>query len=1134
MQSFIARWKSSGASERANFQPFLIELCDLLGVPRPEPAGAMNQRNAYGFERAVTFHNPDGSTSTGFIDLYKRGCFVCEAKQGSDPADKQAALFAAPAPRPKRGAAVRGTRAWAMRMLEAFGQASQYVRALPAKEGNPPFILVVDVGHSIEVYSDFSRSGKTYVPFPDARSHRIGLDQLQDDEIRRRLRLIWTEPMQLDPSRRSATVTREVAGQLARLAKSLEASGHAPQAVASFLMRAIFTMFAEDVRLIPEGRFTELLEELRQKPEIFPAMLRALWRDMNDGGFSAVLKANVLRFNGGLFANTEALPLDRAQLDLLIEASHADWRDVEPAIFGTLLERALDPRERHKLGAHYTPRAYVERLVMPTIIEPLRDDWEAVKVAAVRLASDGKDGEAIAEVRDFHQRLCNTRVLDPACGSGNFLYVTLEHMKRLEGEVLDALHEFGEAQMPLITVDPHQLLGIEVNPRAAAIADLVLWIGYLQWHFRTRGEALPAEPVLHNFHNIECRDAVLAYDRVENEVDEQGEAVTRWDGRTMKRSAVTGEEVPDETARVAVMKYVNPRQAEWPAADFIIGNPPFIGPARMRSVLGDGYTEALRKTYKDVPESSDFVMYWWEQAANLARQGKVKRFGLIATNSLRQTFNRRVVQSHLAAKNPLSLIFAIPDHPWVDSADGAAVRISMTVGEAGEREGVLYNVTKEEETDGEGIAVELAKREGKIFADLTVGADVANAQPLKANEQISNRGVVLHGAGFIISPQQAEQLGLNRIAGLEKHIRQYRNGRDLTSNPRDVLVIDLFGLEISEVRIKYPEVFQWIFERVKPERDQNRDQTFRDKWWVFGRPRPELRQSLEGLNRFIATVETSKHRFFMFLDTLILPDNKLVNIALDDAFYFGVLSSRIHVTWALAAGSRLGVGNDPVYVKTTCFDTFPFPDCDEAQKARIRELGEQLDAHRKRQQAAHPQLTITEMYNVLDKLRAGESLNDKDRRVHEQGLVSVLRQLHDELDQAVFAAYGWPAALADEVILERLVSLNRQRADEERRGHVRWLRPEFQNPQRAAQTAFAADVAVAARAAKSERAAWPRTLAEQARAVRAALAAQNAAVTAAELARRFKAARVERVTQLLETLCSLGQAREIAPGQFVA
>lgn len=1032
---------------------------------------------------------------------------------------------------------MRGTRGWDVAMREAQGQAEQYVRALAPSEGNPPFVIVVDVGYSIEIYSDFSRAGKTYVPFPDARSHRILIDDLTRDETRERLSLVWTEPMTLDPSRRSARVTREVAERLAALARSLEDSGYQPERVANFLMRAIFTMFAEDVRLLPVRGWTDLLESLSGSVAKFPQMVSSLWETMNAGGFSPIMRETLLRFNGGLFESVEALPITEAQLKLLIEASKLDWREVEPAIFGTLLERALDPLERQMRGAHYTPRAYVERLVMPTVIEPLREEWQSVLAAAITLDDAGKTREAAEEVKAFHRRLCRVRVLDPACGSGNFLYVTLEHLKRLEGEVLDALHGFGDSQGILedvgLTVDPHQLLGIEKNPRATAITDLVLWIGYLQWHFRTRGEARPPEPVIKKFHNIECRDAVLAYDAEEVVTDEGGAPVTRWDGRTYKQHPVTGEDVPDETARVTELRYMNPRKAEWPEADYIVGNPPFIGNARMRSALGDGYAETLRQVYDDIPESSDYVMYWWNHAAGLIRSGNVKRFGLIATNSLRQTYNRRVLENHMSAKNPLSLVFAVPDHPWVDSTDGAAVRISMTVAEAGERDGVLGLVVQETAGSGEGIKVELAEQRGKIFADLTIGANVASAIALNAYESLSNRGVALHGAGFIVTPEQAVGLGLERISGLEKHIHHYRNGRDLTGRSRNVMVIDLFGLSSEEVRVRYPEVYQWVFERVKPERDQNNEKSRRENWWLFGRTHIELRSALKGLRRYIATVETSKHRFFVFLDESILPDNKLVTIALEDAYFLGVLSSRSHVTWALAAGSTLE--DRPVYVKTTCFEKFPFPDCTEQQKARIRELGEQLDAHRKRQQALHPKLTITEMYNVLEKLRSNEQLNDKDRAIHEQGLISILRQLHDDLDAGVFDAYGWPPSLTDEEILERLVRLNAERAEEERTGLVRWLRPEYQRPSEGTPATFgkALEAASIPAVKKETKLVWPKNIPEQARAVRQALTNAARVMTPEQLAKKFTRANASRVRELLQTLVSLGQAREVAEGRFV-
>ena len=566
ISTFIARWQGVTASELSTSQSFVIELCDLLGVPRPHATPAQD----YMFERPVTFRHGDGSSSAGRIDCYRHGAFIWESKKlklsGQTAATGQT------------------SKGFDDALLRARAQAESYARALPAAEGRPPFLAVVDVGHVIELYAEFSRSGATYTPFPDPRSHRIALADLHHDKVRARLRSLWLDPQSLDPARASAEVTREVAAELALLATSLEAAGHAPQAVAAFLTRCLFSMFAEDMALLPERSFKELLERHRNDPATLHKMLRVLWADMDRGGFSAALARDVLRFNGKLFKGSAAdgyvLLLGREQIDGLLRAAQANWREVEPAIFGTLLERALAPDERHALGAHYTPRAYVERLVMPTVVQPLREDWANAQAAALLLASEGKLAEARAELKRFHHQLCSTRVLDPACGSGNFFYVTLEHLKRLEGEVLNQLQMYGETQDRLgfagETVTLQQLLGIEINERAAALAELVLWIGFLQWHVRTLGNDSVAEPVIHDYGNIDCRDAVLAYDRIDYVLDAQGRAVTRWDGVHMKPHPVTGEDVPDEAFQVALERYANPRKAEWPKADFIIGNPPFI------------------------------------------------------------------------------------------------------------------------------------------------------------------------------------------------------------------------------------------------------------------------------------------------------------------------------------------------------------------------------------------------------------------------------------------------------------------------------------------------------------------------------------------------------------------------------
>jgi len=1143
VDDFIERWLGSGGSEMATAQSFAIELTELLGVPRPNVSDKDGDFLDYRFERPVT-ETHTGRKKNRRIDLYKKGHFILEAKQfvSPDAKDKDTLEMFLEKDAPKQsGHGKRGTSKFDDTMMKARNQADNYARAVAREDGWPPFLMVVDVGHVIELYADFSGQGQGYNQFPDGNRYRIYLEDLREPETLALLRTIWTDPQSLDPSLRSAKVTREIATHLAELGKSFEGQGHDSETVARFLMRCLFSMFAEDVDLIPRESFTKLLKKLRGHPEHAQPSLHGLWETMNTGGFSQVLMQDLKRFNGGLFKDADALPLDNLQLGLLIEAAEADWKQVEPAIFGTLLERALDKRQRHKLGAHYTPRAYVERLVTPTIMEPLREDWRDVQTAVQRLMADSKPDDARDLVRGFHQKLCNTRVLDPACGSGNFLYVALEMMKRLEGEVTALMDELNDSK-PLVTIDPHQFLGIELNPWAANVAELVLWIGFLQWHFRTYGKAAPSEPVLRDFKNIRNGDAVLEWSGRTPRMDADGAPVTRWDGVTTIRHNVTGEEVPDPAARIAVYDYEGAKATKWPEAEFIVGNPPFIGASRLRDSLGDGYVEALWKAYPKMPQSADLVMFWWEKAALAARGWNAKtgkgtrRFGLITTNSLRQTFNRRVLEPHLDdPKKPLSLLFAIPDHPWVDTLYGAAVRIAMTVGAAGNRGGRLLTVVTEgkEKEELDGQAVTFQHQIGKVFANLQIGADVASAKPLLSNDLVAGRGPQLMGQGFLVSGDQAKALKGKDTVGFKKHIRPYKNGRDLTANSRELWALDFFGLSEHEVKSEFPEAYQLIHDLVRPEREQNNRAAYRERWWQFGENVHAVRKALCGLPRYVGTVYTAKHRVFQFIPEEMLVDATINVIAIDDAATLAILSSTLHIVWSLAAGSRLGIGNDPRYNKSRCFDPFPFPDFTDTQRAHLRQLGEDLDAHRKRQQAAHPKLTLTQMYNVLEKLRANEPIEGKDREIYDQGLISILRDLHDQIDAAVADAYGWPADLSDEEILLRLVALNKERAEEEARGHIRWLRPDYQNPtgQQAAKGKTAdMDLGVVA---KIEKTPWPKTLPDQIAAVREALTEMGEA-TPEQIARRFVRARVATVEPLMDSLAALGQAERNDDGMYAA
>ena len=1171
IEAFIAHWQGrEGGQERANYVLFLTQLCAALGLQPPDPAGE-TESNDYVFERAVRETGRDGSASSKRIDLYKKDCFILEAKQSRQKGGKNEVLgqpdmfLPDTKPRGRKG----GERAWDVLMLNARRQAEDYVRLLPDGHEPPPFIVVCDVGHCFEFYANFRRDGKAYDQFPDRQSFRIYLEDLRDEKMRDRLVAAWTNPQSLDPAKESARVTREIAKRLAAVSKALEAQKHPAEEVAMFLMRCLFTMFAEDVGLLPKDSFKQVLLRCEHDPTTFQPDVGQLWEAMDLGIYAHAIRQKVAKFNGEFFRRKTVLALGREEIGELRQAASANWRDVDPSIFGTLLEQALDPDERRRLGAHYTPRAYVERLVVATIIEPLREEWANVLATIERkrgeIAGFGPQDlrraalykEARGLAVGFHAKLCATRVLDPACGTGNFLYVALELMKRLEGEIIDAVESLGGQEgvtwLDRTTVDPKQFLGLEINSRAVAIAELVLWIGFLQWHFRNR-TTQPPPPILHAYHNVVERDAVLAANKVLAR-DAKGKPLTK---------------TRSDGALLEVYRYEKPRLPEWPPAEFIVGNPPFIGGKDLRARLGDEYVEALWAAHPQMNESADFVMYWWDRAADLlTRKGTIlRRFGLVTTNSISQVFQRRVMERHLGAKKPISLVMAIPDHPWIKAApDSAAVRIAMTVGEAGTKEGVLREVVRETGLDTDAPVVDFSERKGTINSDLTVGVDLAAAHPLMANEGLGYRGMQLIGAGFIVTPQVAEHLGLGRRAGLDNHIREYRNGRDLTSRARGVLVIDLFGLELDEVRHRFPEVYQHVLVAVKPERDVNNRESYRANWWVFGEPRRELRPAIAGLKRYIVTVETMQHRMFMFVDQSVLPDNRLVVFGSSDSYHLGILQSAVHICWSMATGGTLE--DRPIYTKSRCFDPFPFPAADDLQKQRIRAIAEDLDAHRKGVLAEHPHLTLTGLYNVLEKLRApsppaplpegegrrasplsllanaersrqGEGpgvrgLSAADRRIFDDGLVLILKEYHDKLDALVADAYGWQDSgktcdLPDEEILSRLVALNKERAKEEARGLIRWLRPDYQIPRFGSQKEKAeldlvgGGEGVGAPVSASAKPAFPTDEIAQTAAVMAALAAASAPLNATALAATFKQGRriAARADAVLSALARMG------------
>ena len=1126
-------WGKPGGQEKSNFSPFIADLCEVLGVDRPA-AAEKGKLGAYEYEGSVPHGSFRTLKGTGAIDLYKRGHFIMEAKQSYLKPEQSQLDLDDGRPQAPSGATYDKT------MRDARLQAENYARNLPASEPVAPFLIVCDIGRAFEIYVDTAGNGRGYEFFPDKQSYRIVLTDLgSDTEIARTdktalelLKAIWTNPRSVDPRFQSAEVTRKVAANLAEVSKYLEDGVRAKrlpehekniaiEETSLFLMRVLFCMFAEDIGLLPRRSFEEFLKEAEGNDRYFADGLRDLFEKMNNADpgnrFSMALKTDVRYFNGGLFEDSKTFPLGGFLVHNLYEAARQNWRRVEPAIFGTLLEQALDAKERAKLGAHYTPRPYVETLVRATIMDVLEPEWEAIEeqigTLVEPLSLEGEGGAAIAAegvggpppanaeppppplpegeglsvaltlAEAFHTKLCTIRVLDPACGTGNFLYVAMELMQALESRVIERIQTLGGEARPHI--GPQQFHGLELNPRAAKIAELVLWIGWLRNRLKDDPEAVP-EPVLKRSANLNMGrhgryDAIL-------------------------RLTDTGE--PD---------YDNPLLADWPEADFIVGNPPFIGKGEdMRKHLGDGYVAALLVANPRVAASADFVMQWWDRAAHIlvAPGSPLKRFGFVTTNSITQTFSRRVIENYLSSpskdgayrssppkdgegdqpqagggvtpdetkarqgvptaplegdpstasggppppatrgEDSLSLVMAIPDHPWTKATrDAAAVRIAMTVAERGSVDGVLREAIAEAKLDSDTPEVVLASAEGRINSDLSVGADATSVEALDANRGISFNGMMLAGQGFKIARKVRDEMRAVTGPALDNVVKPHIGGSELVQKVLDEFVIDFTDLSEKDARQRYPLAYEHILEAVKPERDGKRDKAFREKWWLFGRTRPDIRSFADGIKNFIVTTRTAKHRIFQFLSSDVIPNHEVVVIGSDDEFHLGVLQSAIHCAWAFRAGGTLE--DRPRYNKAKVFDPFPFPDPTDAQRAIIGELAEELDETRKLAIAETDRLTMTELYNLREKLRAhasgGEALSDKDQRRATAARAGIVNRLHEQLDAAVADAYGWDeewaaGTLGPSEIVSRLVALNHQRVEEERQGHIRWLRPDYQIP----------------------------------------------------------------------------------------
>ena len=821
--AFIAKWRAVELKERSASQEHFIDLCRLLGEPTPVEADPTGE--SYCFEKGAR----KDSGGDGWADVWKRYCFAWEYKGPRKNLDT------------------------------AFDQLRQYALALE----NPPLLIVSDMVR-FRIRTNWTNSV--------SKTHEFTIDELADVAVRNKLKWAMSDPERLRPGQTRQALTEQAAKTFSSLAQSLREQGHEPKSVAHFVNRLVFCMFAEDVGLLPNNMFTRMLQGTHKRPEAFVHMASALFSAMASGGMVGF--EPVAYFNGGLFEDDATLPLGKAEIETVLQVASLDWSEIDPSILGTLFERGLDPEKRAQLGVHYTDREKIMAIIEPVLIRPWLAEWETVKaemsttmeqaaVAKTKGLQTRQRKKAEKLLSKFLERLRKFTVLDPACGSGNFLYLALHALKDLEHRFQLEADAMG-LQRGFPMVGPANIKGIDINPYAAELAQVSVWIGEIQW-MRHNGFSESDNPILKPLDTIECRDAILT-----PEGDEP----------------------------------------EWPEADVVIGNPPFLGNRKMRSELGHDYTEALSRTYRGLIHGKpDLVCYWFAKAGQLIAEGKVKCVGLVATNSIRGGTNRLVLGKILED----STIFdAWSDEPWV--VDGAAVRVSLVCfahKQAGHP--VFLN----------GIA------ETQINEDLTAETfDLTRASSLTHNRDTAFQGDIKRGPFDIPGDLARKWLCLpanpNGCPNADV-LKPWVNGMDLTRRSAGKWIVD-FGDTMNEAEAAlYEAPFGYIEEHVKPVRQKNREKVSRDFWFRHWRPRPEMWDALNGLSRYIATPRVAKHRLFVWCHASICPDSAVIAIAHDDDTTFGILHSRFHEAWSLRLGTWLGKGNDPRYTPTTTFETFPFP-----------------------------------------------------------------------------------------------------------------------------------------------------------------------------------------------------------------